>query len=81
MTAIRIGTIALLIAAFFWLAGYFVGDYFYGKSEPEQPKEEWCEVGEINERGELVYQQNYAGETEFVVFATSNGPVLMAKCK
>lgn len=80
MTAIRIGTIALLIAAFFWLAGYFVGDYFYSKSdEPEQDK--WCQAGEINERGELTYSQNYAGETEFVVLAIAAGPVLMSKCK
>lgn len=80
MTAIRIGIIALLIAAFFWLAGYFVGDYFYSKSE-ETEQDEWCVAGEIDNNGTMTYTQQYAGETELLLLATVNGPVLMAKCK
>ena len=80
MIAIRIGTIALLIAAFFWLAGYFIGDYFYCKSD-EQPEDEWCVAGEIDNNGTMHYTQQYAGETELLLLATANGPVLMAKCK
>ena len=80
MTWARIGTITLLIAAFFWLAGYFVGDYFYSKSdEPEQAQDEWCEVGQVMADGTIVYQ-GY-GPEELVMFATVSGPVLMAKCK
>ena len=71
----------VILGSFFWFLGYFVGDYFYGKSESQPEPDEWCEVGQINERGELVYSQDYAGETDFLVLATSQGPKLMAKCK
>lgn len=79
MSKYIIGLVVLVL--FFWLLGYFVGDNFYRKSEPQPQPEEWCEVGEINSRGELVYSQDHAGETEFSVLATINGPKLMAKCK
>lgn len=70
----------LLLMAFMWLLGYFIGDYFHGETEATK-EDEWCEVGEINSRGELVYSQDYAGETDFLVLATSQGPKLLAKCK
>ena len=58
MVAFRIGTIALLIAALFWLAGYFVGDYFLSNPEGRvQADDEWCVAGEIDNNGTMHYTQ------------------------
>ena len=65
------------VIAVAWLTGYFVGDYFYGKSE--EPQEEWCEVGQVMSDGTIVY--NGYGPTALVVLATTEGPKLMAKCE
>lgn len=61
------------------LSGIIAESYFH-RENPEPIKASWCVAGEINQNGELVYSQNYAGETEFTVFVTADGPVLMTKC-
>ena len=80
LTRTHVVIIMLGILAGMWLAGYFVGDYFYSKSD-EQLEDEWCVAGEIDNNGTMHYTQQYAGETELLLLATASGPVLMAKCK
>ena len=64
-----------------FILGYLIGSTFMSKPEPTvETKEVWCEAGYINSRGELVYSQDHAGRTDFLVLATSQGPKLMVKC-
>lgn len=59
-----------------------VGAVLLLRKEPEvatEPAEEWCEVGQVMADGTIVYQ-GY-GQTELIMFATADGPKLMAKCE
>ena len=52
--------------------------YLLNKEEPKEAKEEWCEVGKINKDGSVSFTGK--SDQEVVVFATVNGPKVMAKC-
>ena len=73
-----LGAIVTLAILF---AGYTVG-LLVKSNNVEAPYEpELCEVGRINPDGQLVYSQEYAGRTDFVVIMTTRGPKLFAECK
>lgn len=44
------------------------------------PIQEWCEVGVTSPDGTITYN-GVAGETDLVVFATTEGAKLFGKCK
>lgn len=60
--------------------GYIAGQLHKAADFSAPSKDEWCEVGEVVD-GMVVYNQAYAGATDFIVVSTIEGPKLYTECK